>query len=249
VILDELLEEIAPKLRQRRIARAAVGVAYTGVILDDGTCGVAATLREGGRCPLIPEAGRLEGMEATEVAAWALGPHPLKASLGMATINACLSREAPEEALDPLDVLPRGLGTVGMVGYFGPLVGPLRERTGEFLVFERNPDRMAPGVLPDWMAERELPRCELVLITGTAFTNKTIDHLLSLCRGEVWLVGPTSPLWPGLARHGVSWVFGAVAADPERVLTALSQAGGTRILFRNGLHKRALRLKSPGQST
>jgi hypothetical protein len=60
-----------------------------------------------------------------------------------------------------------------MVGHFGPLVGPLRQRARSLTIFERV---AAPtGLLrPREEAVEELPRCAIALITATSI----IDHHL-----------------------------------------------------------------------
>jgi len=215
-----------------------VGLVYTGVLLSDGRMGVAATLVEGRGCRAHPRAGELSGQPAWEVAQGLLSPDPLASSLGLAAVNAALGEEAGPSP-DPLAALGVGKGdVVGMVGYIGPLVERLAGLAGELLVFERNQAR--PGVRPDWAVELELPRCDVVFITGTAFANKTVDRLLSLSRGKVAVIGPSTPMWPGLLERGVDWLFGAQVADPERVLTAIAEAGGTRALYKQGLVKVAL---------
>ena len=90
------------------------------------------------------------------------------------------------------------------------------------------------------VAERELPRCDVVYITGVTFANKTVGRLLALCRGRVAVIGPSTPMWEGLLRRGVHWLFGAHARDPSAVLRTVAEGGGTRALYRHGLVKVAL---------
>ena len=226
------------RLRGLEVARVVVGLAYTGVLLSDGSCGLAATLIEDGGCRAHPAAGRLTGRPAWELAQGLLSPDPLDSSLGLATVNAALGDEAGPSP-DPVAALGVGKGdVVGLVGYIGPLIEPLKEAAGELLVFERNLSR--PGVLPDWAVEMELGRCDVVYLSGTTFINKTVDWLLSLTRGRVAVIGPSTPLWPGLLQRGVNWLFGAKVEDPGRALAAVAEAGGTKALYRNGLVKVAL---------
>lgn len=234
-----LLEAAEGRLRDLSVARVAVGLAYTGVLLSDGRLGLAATLWEGGGCRAHPRAGELAGRPAWELAQGLLSSDPLASSLGLATVNAVLGEEALPSP-DPVEALGIGEGeVVGVVGYIRPLIEALRGRAREVLVFERNLSR--PGVLPDWAAELELPRCDVVFLSGTTFVNKTVDRLLGLCRGRAAVIGPSTPMWPGLLELGIGWLFGARAADPGRVLAAVSEAGGTRALYKSGLAKVALR--------
>ena len=227
MIVDDLLGEAESTLSKRVIADVRIGLGYTAVLLDDEGCGLAGTLVEESRhcCTLLAEAGELIGKPALEVATYATSSDPVASSVGIATLNAVLNRDG-EPSPRPLDVLPIEGATVGMVGYFGPLIGELRRRAKSLTIFERRP--LVPEVLPDWAAERELSTCDVVLITSLTLVNKTLDHLLQLARGEVVLIGPTTPLSPVFSRYGVSHLFASVVTDPKRVLATASQAGGTQ---------------------
>jgi len=239
LIATALLSAAEEKLSRLQVERVVIGLAYTGVLLSDGRCGLAATPHEGRGCVAHARAGALGGMSAWELAQGLVASDPLAAALGLATVNAVLGEEA-RPSPDPLEVL--GVSeddVVGMVGYIGPLVGPLRRRARELLIFERNLAR-APGLLPDWAAELELPRCDVVVLSGTTFINKTVDRLLSLARGRAAVIGPSTPMWPGLLECGVDWLFGAKAPDPARTLQVIAEGGGTRALYKYGLVKVAL---------
>jgi len=241
VIVDDLLGEAESTLSKRVIADVRIGLGYTAVLLDDEGCGLAGTLVEESRhcCTLLAGAGELIGKPALEVAAYAKSSDPVASSVGIATLNAVLNRDG-EPSPRPLDVLPIDGATVGMVGYFGPLIGELRRRAKSLTIFERR--SLSPDVLPDWAAERELPTCDIVLITSLTLVNKTLDHLLQLARGEVALIGPTTPLSPVFARYGVSHLFASVVVDPKRVLATVSQAGGTQ-RFKDAVKKVYWQLK------
>ena len=227
MIVDELLAEAKEALSERAVTDVRIGLGYTAVLLDDGGCGLAGTLVEESRhcCTLLAEAGELIGKPATEVADYATSSDPVASSVAIAAVNAVLNRDG-DSSPSPLEVLPIDEKTVGMVGYFGPLIGELRRRAKALTIFERRP--LAPEVLPDWAAERLLPTCEVVLITSVSLVNKTLDRLLQLAEGEVALIGPTTPLSRIFARHGVSHLFATVVTDPKRILAIVSQAGGTQ---------------------
>jgi uncharacterized protein (DUF4213/DUF364 family) len=227
VIVDDLLGEAESTLSKRVIADVRIGLGYTAVLLDDEGCGLAGTVREDayGCCTLLAQAGELIGKPAWEVAEYSTSSDPVASSVGIATVNAVLNGDG-EPSPRPLEALPIDGATVGMVGYFGPLIGELRRRAKALTIFERRP--LAPEILPDWAAERLLPTCDVVLITSLTLVNKTLDHLLQLSQGEVALIGPTTPLSPVFARYGVSHLFATVVVDQKRVLATVSQAGGTQ---------------------
>ncbi len=237
-LVEELLAAAEAHLRDLVVDRVVIGLAYTAVLLSDRRAGVAATLLEGTGCRVHPRAGELAGRPARALAQGLLSPDPLEASLGLAVVNAVLGEDAGPSP-DPVEAMGVKEGdVVGVVGYIGPLVGSLRKVAREVLVFERN--RSRPGTLPDWAVETELPRCDVVYITGTAFANKTIGRLLGLCRGRLAVVGPSTPMRAGLLERGIDYLFGARVRDPEAVLRAVSEGGGTKALFHHGLEKIAL---------
>ncbi len=236
--IEELLDAAEGRLSELKVERIVIGLAYSAVLLSDGSLGLAATPHVVWGCRTHPAAGELAGRRATELARGLLSPNPLDSTLGLATVNAVLG-EGARPSPDPLEALGvESTHVVGVVGYIGPLIRALEGRVKEVLVFERDPSR--PGVLPDWAVEMELPRCDVVFITGAAFANKTVGHLLELCRGRTAVIGPSTPMWPGLLDHGVDWLFGAKAPDPARALQVIAEGGGTRALYRHGLVKVAL---------
>ena len=241
MIVDDLLGEAESTLSKRVIADVRIGLGYTAVLLDDECCGLAGTLIEESRhcCTLLAQAGELIGKPALTVAEWATSSDPVASSVGIAAVNAVLSRDG-EPSPSPLEALPIDGATVGMVGYFEPFLEELRRRTKALTIFERRP--LAPEVVPDWAAERVLPTCDIVLVTSLALVNKTLDHLLRLSQGEVALIGPTTPLSRVFTRYGVSHLFASVVTDPARVLATVSQAGGTQ-RFKDAVRKVYLKLK------
>lgn len=252
MIAKELLSSAEATLATLQIERVVIGLAYTGVILSDGSCGLAATLNERGGCQAFHRAGTSAGRPALDLARGLLSADPLLSALGLATVNATLtarlsSQQVPSQNVAPLDALAVSKNdVVGIIGYIGPLVRPLREQAKELLIFERDPTKRLPGVLPDWAAELELPRCDAIFISGTAFINKTIDHLLELSNGRVAIVGPSTPMWPNLlGLKGVVGLFGAKVYNPEIALRTIAEGGGTKALFHNGVDKIALTSPDP----
>jgi hypothetical protein len=247
MITRELLSSVEETLAPLQVEWVIIGLAYTCVALSDGSCGLAATLNEKSDCQAFHRAATLVGSPALDLARGLLSTDPLLSALGLATVNATLvtrlpSQQLPSQSVAPLDALVVSKNdVVGLVGYIGPLIRPLRERAEKLLVFERNPTKRLPGVLPDWATELELPRCDVVFISGTAFINKTIDHLLELSTGRVAVAGPSTPMWPELLHlKGVVGLFGAKVRSPEAALRTIAEGGGTKALFRDGVDKIAL---------
>jgi uncharacterized protein (DUF4213/DUF364 family) len=94
-------------------------------------------------------------------------------------------------------------------------------------VIEKNPQE---DYLTEGEAENIIPQAQVVGITGTAFTNHTIEHLLGLCSPKAYVVilGGTVPLSPVLFDYGVSAVSGTLVIDPENVLRCVCQGATFR---------------------
>ena len=246
MIVHELVASLETELGKLRVKKAVIGLRYACVILSDDSCGLAAVLDEGYCCSDYNWYTPLAGCSALELAQGLLTADPILSSLGLATVNALLSRNAPLQEIEPIELLSINEDdVVGMVGNIAPLARRIAERAKEVLIFERNLSKHARDVLPDWAAEWELPRCSAVFITGTTFINKTIDHLLDLCKGRVVIIGPSTPLWPKLLlpsrrSRGVDGLFGVKVCDPELVCQIISEGGGTRSFLGNGAAKAAL---------
>ncbi|MCF7876329.1 DUF364 domain-containing protein, partial [Candidatus Bipolaricaulota bacterium] len=125
MIADQLLSSAESFLQERKVEHVVIGLSYTGVLLDDGCCGLAATLKEEIHgCPdLGQEAGRFGGKNAYHLAQGVSSPNILRSSLGLAVVNAALNRGVKSNTSPPLEALRIGAeDKVGMVGYFGPLI-------------------------------------------------------------------------------------------------------------------------------
>lgn len=152
-----------------------------------------------------------------------------EASFGLAAMNAFYNTPARLAALgaalpggghyaDGLDV--SGL-TVGIVGHMRGPAG-LREKAREVYVLERSPQ---PGDYPDSACELLLPRCDLVIITGSSLINKTLPRLLSLCRNAYTiLTGPSVPLCPALLDFGIDRLSGLVVTQREAMAEHVCQS-------------------------
>jgi len=100
-------------------------------------------------------------------------------------------------------------------------------------------ERPRPGDLPASAAPEVLPSADIVVITGMAFVNRSLDGLLRLCstRAHVILAGPSTPLSPILFEHGVHELCGAIVEDVEAVLRAVAAGQGF-----HGVHQAGVQL-------
>ncbi|MDR3764312.1 MAG: DUF364 domain-containing protein [Acidobacteriota bacterium] len=231
MILDELCEHASRVAAAHWAADVRLGLGYTGVLLEDQRCGLAYTFRHetGYGCTAFREAGSLQGRPAAELLAMGRPSEVLGAAVALATVNALCPppADAAQDGLDLMGLQPSD--TVGMVGYFGPLVETLQKRCRTLHIFEKTPNRN-PAVLPAEKAAEVLPQCQAVILTATTLLNGTLDELLQHCRGarEILLLGPSTPYAPQvLAPRGITVLAGVRVVDATRTLQTISEGGGT----------------------
>jgi uncharacterized protein (DUF4213/DUF364 family) len=206
------------------------GVFHTAVLTRN--CGLAATLPMDAlrqTPPLVEGPGTLLDRTPEELVQLAYSESILEASIGMAAINSLLDvDECACLELNAADlILEKEKGKrVAIVGHF-PFLPRVREKAKELWVIEKNPRE---DDFDETQTDRLLPQADLVAITGTALTNHTIEHLLSLCRHEAFviLLGDTAPLSPVLFEYGVDAVSGTKVIDPDLVLKCVSQGANFR---------------------
>jgi len=226
-ILDDLISTLNMEPRVRDIRQ---GLFHTGVLANE--CGLAATLpRDALRQaqPSVREAGSLLGRSTFELVHMAYSEIIVEAAIGMATINSLL--EMDEGCCLNLNagdlIAEKGKDKkVAIIGHF-PFLPQLRKVTKELWVIEKNPQE---GDFTEEETENYIPQADVIGITGTAFTNHTIEHLLKLCDPKAYVVmlGDTTPLTPMLFDYGIDAVSGTRVIDPELALNCVSQGATYR---------------------
>jgi hypothetical protein len=164
----------------------------------------------------------------------------IETAVGLATANALANVSGEHlkggDVLDYIRIRPED--RVGMVGMFGPLIGPIRKAAGELLIFEKNRD-LAEELQPASEIVRRLPDCQVAFITATSIVNHSMDeflHAAANCR-QVVILGATTPLLPAAFKDTpVTCLSGVVVSRPAEVLRIVSSAGGMRH-FKNCVEK------------
>ncbi len=220
-ILDDLI--LSLKGNDVPVRSVHTCVFWTAVITKH--CGLSSTFR--GEGPShdrgVRDVGNLTRKTALELAEYAKSESLLEASIGMATINSlvdideskCIEKNAFKI------ILEKGQGkNVAIVGHF-PWIPKLKGKSKNLWVLEQ---RLRQGDLPAQEADRILPQCDVVGITGTSFINHTLEGLLKLCKKAfVVLIGPTSPLSPILFEYGIDAICGSKVVDVEKVIRSISE--------------------------
>lgn len=181
-----------------------------------GSAGLAMATAGSSRPPLFPDG--LAGLPLREAAQAVKSWNFPEAGFALAAVNAWYNRLSRLEALgcrepeggfytDGLDLAGR---TVAMIGHMHGPKG-LHEQAKEVYILEKAPQA---GDYPDSACDYILPRCDLVIITGSSLVNKTLPHLLELCRNAYTiLTGPSVPMCPALLDFGIDRLAGLVLTD------------------------------------
>ena len=164
--------------------------------------------------------GDYTGMPLRELAAACRSWNLTEAGYGMAAVNAFYNTPAHLAQLnayepfdnyctDGLDLRGRHIGVVGHLN----MPPSIREQAASVRILERSP---RPGDYPDSACDWLIPQCDVVIMTASTLVNKTLPHLLELCRDAYTiLAGPSCPLCPGLLELGIDRIAGLVITDPE----------------------------------
>ena len=207
-----------------RIERAITGERWSLVETAERS-GMAMLTSGESVAPLYPMHEGLSLREAAQaVKSWNLK----EASLGVAAANAFYNTPERIEALGARSTMAiystEGIDLRGLtVGIIGHMKGPkgLHEQARAVYTLEREPQE---GDYPDSACDWILPQCDLVLITGSTIANKTLPHLLELCRNAIVILqGPSVPLCPALLDFGIDRITGMAITDRASIRNRVEQ--------------------------
>lgn len=254
----EIIKENSPgPIEEIRLEDLVIGVFFTGVKLSTGYGGCAFTpigeIPEAVCCPTsaarMPPAGNLEGKPIAQILNYSLDANVLKSAIGIATLNG-LSQWIVEsgnereyevvkdrDGFDLLDIQPHE--TVSLVGAFTPYIKRLKAMGNPFYIIEKNRQTLRPDEMKYFKPEPEMKmaieKSQVVMITGTAIVNQTIDAVLSWTNHgkRTAIIGPTASLLPdAFFRRGVNVMAGVRIFNPDLMLGILKQGGSAYHLLR-----------------
>lgn len=226
--MDRLVDILTAGVPDVPSGRVVVGFNWTAV---EGPAGVgfAATPSRADGAATTPQTGSYGGRGLAELAALAHSQNPYERAIGIAAANAHWNADAAD--LTDGDGLT-GMASPGTTVVIGRFPG-LDVKLPGALVLERHP---GPNDLPADRAPEVIPGCARLIITASTLVNGTVDGLLALAgpETEVTLVGPGTPLCPGLFRIGIRRLAGFVAVDREGCIKAVMEGAGARAFRRHG---------------
>ena len=211
-IYDRLISGIPDDIT---VKSAVCGLVWTAVTTSDGGVGLAMTtdvhtlpaeIYDFTGLPLKAAAERVKSWNFTE------------AGIGMAAINAYYNSPKRMEALNAAQPDDRFCSfDIPLKGKNVTLVGAIRspehifDDAARLIIMERS---IVKGTDPDSACEYYLPDSDVVIITGSAFVNKTMPRLIELSRhADVIITGPSTPMADILFDYGVRRLTGLSVTD------------------------------------
>ena len=200
-----------------------------------GHIGLAMAETTESRPPLFPEG--LMGLDVKDAAKAVRSWNLKEASLALAAANSVYNTPEHMRELNCAEPYENyctaGLDLDGkVIAAIGHLhmTPEIHEKAKEIYVLERSPK---PGDYPDAACDLLLPRCDIVIITGSSIINKTLPHLLELCRNACTiLIGPSVPMCPELLDCGIDRLSGMLVTDTAGMREhVLHNAGGNPYRF------------------
>jgi len=254
----KILEEKSPiPLQGVKVDDLVIGIFFTGVKLSSGHAGCAFTpigeISEAVCCPTsaarMPQAGDLQGKTVEEILKYSLDPNVLKSAIGVATLNGLTqliieSEDKREyqiikdrDGFDLLNIQPHE--TVSLIGAFGPYIKRLKGMGNPFFIIEKNSQTLRPDEMKYFKPESEIlsavEKSGVIISTGTAIVNHTIDDILSLISDgrRTAIIGPTASMIPdAFFRRGINVMAGVRILDADLMIKILKQGGSAYHLLK-----------------
>jgi len=214
-IYDRLIEEIPEDII---IKKVSVGLTWTAVINSQDKMGIAMTTPVDSR----PRTKMYyPGMKLKEAAELAKSWNFLEASIGMASINSYYNtiermQSRNYEQKDTrfctfdLDLKNKDICMVGHLRHNGEIF----EGAKSLKILEMNNQQ---DDYPSSAAEYFIPECDVLIVTGSAFVNKTMPRLLELGKNAYTIVtGPSVPMTDKLmSEFSIQRVCGFIPDDTD----------------------------------
>jgi len=222
MLIEKVLEEARPYLENETIKDAVLGLSLIGIELENSDLGLAYMLRDRlpAGCSSFGFAQDVIGKNAYEIAKLAIkGNDDAQRGVGMAVLTAGsrqldLPDEDPQLAFWGLEV--KKTDRVGMIGLIPPIAKRFAEVTSQVVVFDKGVSHSggekAKMVFPMEKQAELLPQCDLLIVTGSAMINGSIDQILDWSKNarDIIMIGSSTPMYPEAFKDcGVTVLAGA----------------------------------------
>lgn len=261
-LMERVLQEAEPHMKGKglTVVDGVIGFNFVGVKLSNGRCHFIYLMREDipSGDMIFPYGEQMIGMDAWEVAQWALnGAEDLQRSLGVAALNAASPYyfdPAYQGEADFYDDVDENT-VLGVIGYMPPVLNRYGNVVKRYISFDRAVDMQGSvegaeqTVYPVERQAELLPLCDKVLITGTSMINHSTDGIVAMCTGadDVILSGFSVPFYPEAYRDSGITALGTLWFEEgsEALFKPLSLGAG-RMKVREYTHSINYRLHPKG---
>jgi len=219
-----------------RVTDITLGLAYSGMLLEDTVLGLSYTaFPRSPKRQIHPKwAGNLQATPIDQLLEFFTSEDQLERTIGLTCVNA-LSQFSLREEIggrggedlpeNREDVLGR---VVGMIGEIRPLVARITKAGGSVFVIDRERE-VAPrkGVTPVQELS-DLDQLDHLFVSGTAMLYDDFSEVIKLkTRGSKALVGPSAQILPSIAfQCGFDVVASSYVCSPTEALRILREGGG-----------------------
>ena len=220
---DDLLSDIIAELCEcdesiRDTMVNDVRLCLHWAVVSSKGCGLAHTFDTDTE-ERVKDAGNLTEKRAIDLCEYSKSWNFQEASIGVAAINSLIKpRGKRGDGFKILYELAKKK-KVAFVGHF-PKVTDIEEIADTVWIFEKS---QKTGDLPDTAVEYLLPKADIVVITGSAVVNKSIQRLLELSSGFTIIMGPTTPMSPVLFDYGADVLAGCKVKNSRRLIKKISE--------------------------
>ena len=201
---------------------------FGAIELQSGALGLSYLLLDDTLAAIGAAGAAVVGADPLDLArGWRPGASAVQSALGFAAVNA-LTREhfdragfVPPLATDSIGGLdPQPGESIGMVGYFAPLLKQVTARGARLTVLELRADLAgAHDGYTVTLDPLDLAGCTQVLCTSTVLLNHSLDRVRQACRDaqRFVLIGPGAACLPdplfarGVTALGGTWIHDAPA--------------------------------------
>jgi hypothetical protein len=241
---EHLVDLFATQARETIVRRVTIGVGYTSVETESKLYGPGMGLSytwlpEGTGCHVVKDYTDWEGRSADLLLRKISGNDTIDRTLAVACINALNYPHAsilPEEQDNDhiYNVLDIKTGDrIVMVGYFKPLIEPLRSRGATVEVFDKH-----HGIGNQFRLPEDIERgAKGYIISATALINNSLETILSRIPtgAKAVVLGPSTPLIAELFRlYPVTLLAGTVPVKFSSIERAVRHGTGAPVIRKYG---------------
>lgn len=240
-LMEKVLKAAEPHIKDQglTVVDGVLGINFVGVQLSNGRCHFIYLMREAipSGDMIFPYGEQMIGMDAWEVAQWALtGAEDMQRSIGVAVLNAASPYyfdPAYNQVENFYDCVTEDT-VMGVIGFMPPLIKRYGNVVKKYISFDRAVELQGSvegaEVYPMERQAELLPECDVVTITGTTMINHTTEEILAMCTGakHVILSGFSLPYYPEAYRGSGITALGTLyfTEGSQKLFKPLSLAAG-----------------------